>query len=68
MRKHLAVTSAAVLFAAVWGYFSDLQNGQSGWFIGRLVFIGSIAFLSSYFGSKSNASPARRETRLVYAA
>ena len=62
MRKHLVLTSAAVLFAAVWGYFSDLQRGQTGWFVGRLIFIGSIAFLSSYFGSKSKASAARRES------
>jgi hypothetical protein len=63
MRKHLAITAAAALFAAVWGYFSDLQNGQTGWFIGRLIFVGSLAFLSSYFGSKSKASVAPRESR-----
>lgn len=25
--------------AGVWGYFSDLRNGQVGWFIGRMVFV-----------------------------
>jgi len=29
----------ALLVAAIWGYFSDLQSGQAGWFVGRLIFV-----------------------------
>jgi len=63
MRRHLALTFVAVLFAAVWGYFSDLQNGQTEWFIGRLIFIGSVAFLFSYYGTKSRHTAASGEKR-----
>ncbi len=30
---------AALVVAAVWGYFADLKNDQIGWFIGRLIFL-----------------------------
>lgn len=46
--KHRATvlwsTLAALLLAAVWGYFADLRDGQTGWFIGRLLFCGGLAF------------------------
>ena len=40
----LCSTLAALLLAAVWGYFVDLRAGQTGWFIGRLLFCGGLAF------------------------
>ena len=43
--KNIAV---GIVVAVVWGYFSDLRNGEIGWFIGRLVFIP----LFIYFGGK----------------
>jgi len=47
MRKSLGATLIALLVAAIWGYFADLSDGQVGWFIGRLVFCGSIAFVGA---------------------
>ncbi len=38
MSKYIIAFFGGLLVAAVWGYFFDLQNGQTGWFIARLVF------------------------------
>lgn len=44
MKAYIPGFICGLLIAVVWGYFSDLQNGQVGWFIGRLVFV-SIALV-----------------------
>jgi hypothetical protein len=36
MKKFLSLLVTSLLIAAVWGYFSDLRHGQTGWFLGRL--------------------------------
>ena len=41
MRKHIEMLVFALAIAAVWGYFSDLRNGQTEWFIGRLALVGA---------------------------
>ncbi len=43
MQKHLTTVAIAVAIAGVWGYFADLQHNEIGWFVARLVFVGSIA-------------------------
>lgn len=39
MTKYISAILIGLLIATVWGYFADLQNGQVGWFIGRLIFV-----------------------------
>ena len=38
MKNYLLPFLVGLIVAAIWGFFSDLQNGEVGWFIGRLVF------------------------------
>lgn len=38
-KKHLYYMFGGLLVAVVWGYFSDLKNGDIYWFIGRLIFM-----------------------------
>lgn len=38
MKRDVSALISGLTIAAIWGYFADLQNGQSEWFIGRLVF------------------------------
>ena len=39
MKKYIPTVLLGLIVAAVWGYFSDLREGQVGWFVGRLIFI-----------------------------
>lgn len=39
MKNGVATLSTSVAVAVIWGYFSDLRNGQMGWFVGRLIFV-----------------------------
>jgi len=38
-----------LLIGIVWGYFSDLRNGQIAWFVGRIIFMLFIFFALKYF-------------------
>ena len=46
-----------IVIAAVWGYFSDLKNGDIYWFIGRLFFMPLfIVFFDVFIVKKRNIS------------
>ncbi len=60
--------------AALWGYFSDLRNGQIGWFVGRLLFIPFFMYLmarifkmakQNIFNIKENKDTMRNSIRLI---
>lgn len=60
------VVIISILIAVIWGYFSDLQRGEIGWFLGRMVFVPGIVLLVYWFfvcrswraGSQPPAAPA----------
>ena len=39
MKKYIPSVLVGLMIAAIWGYFSDLRQGQVEWFVGRLVFV-----------------------------
>ncbi|MBA4148130.1 MAG: serine/threonine protein kinase [Verrucomicrobia bacterium] len=41
--SRVLVVTASILIAAVWGYFSDLRQGEVIWFLGRLITVPAIA-------------------------
>ena len=43
MQKNLITVVIALAVAGVWGYFADLQHNEIRWFVGRLLFVGSVA-------------------------
>lgn len=47
MQRHLRLVLVALAIAAVWGYFSDLRNGQIEWFILRLALCTGIILIWS---------------------
>ena len=57
MKTSIPALLCGLLVAAVWGYFSDLQDGQVGWFIGRLALV-SIALVAAWrvFAAKTVAA------------
>ena len=56
-KKYIYYALGGLLVAAVWGYFSDLKNGNVYSFVGRLVFIPLfIIALDVLFGKKRKDS------------
>lgn len=54
MKRDVSALVSGFTVAAIWGYFSDLQNGQTEWFIGRLVFTPLLCLgMMRIFGSKA---------------
>ncbi|MBC2399604.1 hypothetical protein BD780_001095 [Clostridium tetanomorphum] len=38
MKKYSKII-AIFIITVIWGYFTDLKNGEIGWFIGRIIFM-----------------------------
>ena len=56
-KKHIYYMLGGLLIAVIWGYFSDLRNGDIYWFIGRLFFMPLfIVFLDIFVWEKLNRS------------
>ena len=45
MDKPYVAYVTAITVAIIWGYFSDLRNGELGWFAGRIIFSVVLAYL-----------------------
>jgi hypothetical protein len=52
MKNKLKLVLAALLVAAIWGYFADIRHGEIGWFIGRLIFLPSFVLALSFLREK----------------
>lgn len=45
--RHLGLMLLALVIAGIWGYFSDLRNGQVEWFVLRLALCVGIVLIWS---------------------
>ena len=54
MKPYVVVAAIAACVAAVWGYYADLQHGDVGWFVGRIVVVTLItASIARLLGARS---------------
>ena len=60
MKTHIISSLIAASIAAIWGYFTDLAKGQTGWYVARILSFAALGFYASYRATKAKAKDAEQ--------